>query len=1269
MTTQVIQLYRRVDSAMEYCFNIESSTPLGDGELQHLRLVLADGFLAETVTSAPGLAGERVVEVGPRLNFATAWSSNLVSICRAIGLAKVIRVERSRRYLVPAETDLQAFIASRHDRMTECPYPAPLTTFATGIVPAPVYEVDLLGGGPDALLAIPGISMDEWDRNFYYDYFVRKHGRNPTIVEIMDLNNANSEHSRHGFFRGRQVIDGVEEEKTLFQLVTDTLAANPKGSVIAFKDNSSAVAGHEIRTVLPEEPGSPSRFVPATLHYHIIFTAETHNFPTGVAPFPGAETGTGGRIRDVQGTGKGGLVIAGTAGYCVGSLHIPGYDLPWENRYPEPDTLASPLQIEIDASNGASDYGNKFGEPLIQGFTRSFDLRLASGERWGFLKPIMFTGGIGQIDARHTVKGQALRGMKIVQVGGPAYRVGFGGGAASSMLQGENVSELDFDAVQRGDAEMEQKMNRVIRACNEMGDRTLIEVIHDQGAGGPGNVLKELVEHAGGRIEIRNIRVGDPTMSVLEIYVAEYQERNGFLIRPENLAKFQAICDREKVACEVLGEVTGDLRFVVHDAQDDSTPVDLELSEVLGNIPKKTFTDSSVDPELPPLTLPENLSVRDALHDVLRLVSVGSKRFLTSKVDRAVTGLIARQQCCGPLQLTVGNVAVIAQSHFSRSGGATAIGEQPIKMLVSPEAGARMAVGESLTNLVWARIDDLDQVKCSANWMWAPKLTGEGAAMYRAARAMRDVMIALGMAVDGGKDSLSMATRVGGETVKSPRQLVISAYAAMGDITRVATPDLKHPGESNLIFIDLAYGRSRLGGSALAQTLGQLGSEVPDLDDPLLLRKAFLAVQDLLGRGLITAGHDRSDGGLVTALLEMAFSGNCGLDIYLEGEGSALDALFAEELGLVLECREHQTQQVLALLREAGIPYQNLGLTTPGPRITIRYNEEPVLDEDMRLLRQWWEETSYRLERLQMNPACADEEKSAIYDRRGPKYHLPFTPQLPPVEVLSRPDKPRVAILRDEGSNSDREMTSAFSVAGFEPWDVSMTDLLAGRIDLARFRGLAAVGGFSYADVPESAKGWAATIQFNDRLRAMFQEFYERPDAFTLGICNGCQLFGLLGWVPGLNLPAERQPRFVRNTSGRFESRWVTLKVRESRAMMLKGMQDLVFGIHVDHGEGRLLFPDPAIRARVEEEGLAPVLFVDDEGNPTETYPFNPNGSPGGIAGLCSPDGRHLAMMPHPERVFLPWQAHWLPEGMKDLAASPWLQMFRNAYDWCMTDQ
>ncbi|RUM39605.1 MAG: phosphoribosylformylglycinamidine synthase [Desulfobulbus sp.] len=1264
----VTQLYRSRDAQQAYCFNIESSRPLSDKEIDQIRLLLADGFLKETVSLKPVLTGADVVEVGPRLNFATAWSSNMVSICRATGIDCVSRVERSRLYLVPEGEDLADFIAAHHDRMTECHYPQPLTTFETGIEPEPVYEVDLKTKGPDGLLEIPGISMDEWDRNFYYDYFVKKHDRNPTIVEIMDLNNANSEHSRHGFFRGRQIVDGQEEEGTLFEVVTQTLSAHPQGSVIAFKDNSSVIEGHDITTLHPKVPGRPSPLKSTDVRYHMLLTAETHNFPTGVAPFPGAETGTGGRIRDVQGTGKGGFVMAGTAGYCVANLHIPGYGQSWEEKYPCPTNLASALTIEIEASNGASDYGNKFGEPLIQGFTRSFDLRLANGERWGFLKPIMFTGGIGQIDDRHTEKDKEEKGMIIVQVGGPAYRVGFGGGAASSMLQGENAEELDFNAVQRGDAEMEQKMNRVIRACNEMGDRTIIDVIHDQGAGGPANVLKELVEHSGGKIEIRQIRVGDPTMSVLEIYVAEYQERNGFLISPENIAQFQAICEREKVACEVLGEVTGDLRFIVHDQQDDSTPVDLELNEVLGDIPQKTFSDNRNDTKLPPVALPADLTVREGLAKVLRLVSVGSKRFLTNKVDRAVTGLIARQQCCGPLQLTVADVAVVAQSHFGLSGGATAIGEQPLKMLVNPAAGARMAVGEAWTNLVWAKIDDPEQVKCSANWMWAPKLEGEGAALNDAARAMRDVMIATGMAVDGGKDSLSMATMVGDETVKSPRQLVISAYASMVDVTQVITPDIKQPG-SVLLLIDLAPGRSRLGGTALAQVLGQLGNESPDMDDPDLVRRAFAAVQEMIARGLILAGHDRSDGGLVVTLLEMAFAGNCGLDIGLEGEGSALEALFSEELGLVIECTQDNLDAINSLLTESRVPSLLLGTSTPDKRISIQFNSSQVLDEDMVTLRQEWEETSYQLERLQVNPACADEEKQNIYDRSGPTYLVPFTPEPSSQALLASADKPRVAILRDEGSNSDREMSSAFFAAGFEPWDITMTDLLEERISLDGFRGIAAVGGFSYADVPESAKGWAATILFNDRLRAMFDDFYNRPDTFTLGICNGCQLFGLLGWVPWQGVSAEHQPRFVHNRSQRFESRWTTVRVQESPAMMLKGMSDLVFGIHVDHGEGKLHFPDLALRKQVVEQHLVPVVYVDDKGNPTEQYPFNPNGSADGFAGLCSPDGRHLAMMPHPERAFLPWQCHWLPEDLKGLQVSPWLQMFKNAYEWCKSNE
>jgi phosphoribosylformylglycinamidine synthase len=1268
----MLHFFLKANEILEYCFNVEISEPLNSRELSILRQILADGFITVSITSEPVHPdGTHVVEVGPRMNFATAYSTNIVAICQTCGLEKVIRIERSRRYLLGSGTNKDRFVQANHDRMTECMYDRPLQTFETGILPEPVFEIPMMEKGPNALLEVPGLAMDEWDRNLYYDYFVREEGRNPTIVEIRDLDNANSEHSRHGYFRGRQIVNGTAMPETLMDIVKSTLEANPSNSIIAFKDNSSGIQGYDCWTIVPEQPGKPSPFEKKKVRYHIIFTAETHNFPTGVAPFPGAETGTGGRIRDIQATGRGGLVVAGTAGYCVANLLIPGYDLPWETRYSSyPSSLASSLSVEIRASDGASDYGNKFGEPVVLGFTRSFDQKLSGGERWAWIKKIMFTGGIGQIDERNVEKGEAQKGMLIVQVGGPAYGIGVGGGSASSKLQGENEEELDFNAVQRGDAEMEQKMNRVIRACIEMGEKNPIVSVHDQGAGGPANVLKELVEKAGGRIELRRIKLGDPTLSVLKTWIAEYQERCGFLIKPERITEFESLCDREKVNCERLGEVTGDGHFVVHDERDDSTPVSLNLSKVLGNMPQKTFKDDRLESSLKPVELPHDLSVENALFRVLRNLAVCSKRFLTNKVDRSVTGLIAQQQCCGPLQLTVGDVAVIAQSHFGRTGAATSIGEQPIKMLVNPQAGARMAVGEALTNIVWAQITSLQHIKCSANWMWAPKLPGEGAALYDAVCAMRDLMIQLGIAVDGGKDSLSMATMVGDITVKSPRELVISAYATVPDIRKVVTPDIKNPGHSRLIFIEITGHKPRLGGSVLAQVYGQVGNESPDVDDPETLKRAFNAIQKLISEDLILAGHDVSDGGLITTLLEMAFAGNCGLSIWMDDPWSPLERLFAEELGTVIECNVSAVPRVLEILDAFGLPSNTIGKTIEEKKILVTYNLQTVLESSMPVLREWWEETSYQIERLQMNARYADEERRNIFDRKGPSYIIPVQPKPTPAHILERKDKPEVAILREEGSNGDREMTSAFYRAGFLPWDVTMTDLISGQITLERFRGLVAVGGFSYADVPESAKGWAAAIRFHEGLRQMFDKFYKRADTFSLGVCNGCQLFALLGWVPWLGISDDIQPRFVQNLSGRFESRWVTVKILPSPAIMFKGMTDSTLGVWVAHGEGRLHFPDPALMDEVIRRRLAPVVFVDDEdrvdGKGSNGYPFNPNGSPFGITGLCTHDGRHLAMMPHPERAFLKWQWPWIPGDLNDeLEESPWMQMFQNARDWC----
>ena len=824
--------------ATEYCFYVDAAADPRPDETSTLTWLLRetfepDSFGPESHLDPTGL----IVEVGPRMNFTTAWSTNAVSVCHACGLRGIQRIERSRRYLIESATPLtedqiSRFLAEVHDRMTECRYVEPLKTFETGIRPEATFPVPLFEEGKGALERINremGLAFDQWDIDYYSDLFLKRIGRNPTNVECFDIAQSNSEHSRHWFFKGRLVIDGEEQPKHLIALIQNTLEANPRNSAIAFRDNSSAIRGYPIRTIVPADPGRTSPFIMKDLDYHIIFTAETHNFPSGVAPFPGAETGTGGRIRDVHATGRGSLVVAGTAAYCVGNLHIPGYRLPWEDPgFAYPGNLAPPLQIEIDASDGASDYGNCFGEPVIQGYTRSFGQRLPNGERREWIKPIMFSGGIGQMDARHVEKGAPRKKMLVVKIGGPAYRIGMGGGAASSMVQGENVAELDFNAVQRGDAEMEQKVNRVIRACVELGDANPIVGIHDQGAGGNCNVLKEIVDPAGARIEVRDIPVGDDTLSVLEIWGAEYQEQDALLLRPEHADLFRSICERENVTAAFVGRVTGDGKIVLHDSRDGSTPVNLDLDAVLGDMPRKVFQVERVRPKLDPLHLPQGLTVRDALDRVLRLLSVGSKRFLTTKVDRSVTGLIARQPCVGPLQLTVADVAVIAQSHFGVTGAATAIGEQPIKGLIDPAAMARMSVAEALTNLVWARVSALEDVKCSGNWMWAAKLPGEGAALHDAVVAVRDVMIELGIAIDGGKDSLSMAALApdgsgGDETVKAPGELTISAYVTCPDITKTVTPDLKLPGRGRILYVDFGGGKHRLGGSALAQVFGQVG--------------------------------------------------------------------------------------------------------------------------------------------------------------------------------------------------------------------------------------------------------------------------------------------------------------------------------------------------------------------------------------------------------------------------------------------------------------
>ncbi|GAB1598507.1 phosphoribosylformylglycinamidine synthase-like [Argonauta hians] len=1252
-----------------------------------------------------------LVEIGPRLNFSTPFSTNAVSICRSVGLHTIDRIEMCLTYLLkakPAECftkeEEDKIVALLHDKMTQCRYTQPLATFELNIKPDPVYEIDVLNESQKALEkanADLGLAFDQWDLEYYSKLFQEKIQRNPTSVECFDLAQSNSEHSRHWFFKGIINLDGEIQKKSLFRMVMDTQEFTNNNSIIKFNDNSSAIDGFEVHALLPEDSSKASPFiVKEKQKRHIIFTAETHNFPTGVAPFPGATTGTGGRIRDVHCTGQGAHVVAGTAGYSFGNLNIPGYIQPWEEAktFDGPVKFASALDVAIEASNGASDYGNKFGEPVLAGFARSFGLCLPNGEWKEYVKPIMFSAGIGMLEDMHVKKQTASKGMEVVKIGGPVYRIGVGGGAASSVeVQGDNKSDLDFNAVQRGDAEMEQKLNRFIRSCIELQERNPILSIHDQGAGGNGNVLKELVEPAGAEIFADNFILADPTISALELWGAEYQETNALLAMPDDHKLLERISQRERCPVSFVGHVTGDGKIKLNGFSNSSDgcseskrpkeilPVNLDLEHVLGSMPQKNFKLDHVVLNLKPLDLPVGLTLRESLERVLRLPAVASKRYLTNKVDRSVTGLVAQQQCVGYLHTPLSDVAVTALSYFDTVGSATAIGEQPIKGLIDPRCGARMSVGESLTNLVFASVTALKDVKCSSNWMWAAKLAGEGAALYDACKSMCDVMKELGIAVDGGKDSLSMAARVGSQTIKSPGTLVVSTYVGCPDIRLTVTPDLKcSQGRGILVHVDPSCGQHRIGGSALAQCFNQLGNEVPDLEKPDIFQSMFNVTQQCISEKLICSGHDISDGGLITCALEMAFAGNCSMHLHFENtlNSPALELLFAEELGLILELREENQQMVISRFKEVGVACYIIGycFQQNEPKVTVSVSDQELLNMKLADIRDIWEETSYHLETRQTTLACADSERKSLRTRKEPHYNFSYDlSQLYDVQSLFSPrDGPSVAILREEGSNGDREMAAAFHYAGFQVWDINMQDLCSGNVTLDQFRGIAFVGGFSYADVCGSAKGWAAAGMFNKNVKDQFKKFSDRDDTFSFGVCNGCQLMSLLGWVAPDNDGSITTGDSVTsaglfldvNNSERFESRFVTVKVSESPAIMFRGMADTVFGMWVSHGEGKMQFKSESLYEKMQEKHLIPLRYVSDDGTPTCEYPFNPNGSPDGIAAVSSENGRHLAIMPHPERCFLAWQCPWLPRSMReDLEVTPWLKLFTNAYKWCQNIQ
>ncbi|CAH1394012.1 unnamed protein product [Nezara viridula] len=1294
-----------VDLSSEICFNISVCQPLDSDEKKKLLWLLSCPLIPENTREDSFLnncPGKSLIEIGPRLNFSTAFSSNAVSICHSMGLKKVVRLEVSIRYLIHWSNQmnlntslLQEATSLLHDRMTECQYYEPIKSFNHGIIPEKWTVVDLMNGGRKALEDLNvklGLAFDDWDLDYYYCLFKDKLKRNPTSVECFDLAQSNSEHSRHWFFKGEMVINGEIQSKSLIDMIMETQNFSNSNNVIKFSDNSSAISGYEVTKLLPSEVHEPSAFKTSLAFNHLTFTAETHNFPTGVSPFSGATTGTGGRIRDVQAVGRGGYCIAGTAGYSVGNLLIPGYEQPWENsNYIYPANIEKPLKILIEASNGASDYGNKFGEPLIAGFTRSFGLEDHSGERREWIKPIMFSAGIGVMNADQVTKMTPERGMQVVKVGGPVYRIGVGGGSASSVqVHGDNKCELDFNAVQRGDAEMENKMNRVIRACLEAAKNPICS-IHDQGAGGNGNVLKELVEPMGAVVFCNAFTLGDDSISTLELWGAEYQESNAILLKPEDETILLKLSRRERCPIDIVGVVTGTGKVVLSEEEDIDTnkylnndslssvsyPFNLDLELVLGKMPRKKFLLEDISPIPRQLFVSPEITVLQALNHVLRLVTVCSKRFLTNKVDRCVTGLIAQQQCVGPLHTPLSDCAVTAISMFNTEGIATSIGEQPLKGLVNPSAGARMTVAEALTNLMFAKISCLEDVKCSGNWMWAAKLPGEGAALYRTCQSMCDFMSQLGIAVDGGKDSLSMAARVNDKTVKSPGSLVISTYAPCPDVRVVITPDIKSPSEGNvgsLIWVSLSD-KHRLGGSAFAQCFSQIGSCSPDVENPLLLKEAFKITQKLISEGKILAGHDISDGGLITCVLEMAFGGLSGLDIKMDMKPSPIEILFAEEVGWIMEVRKEDMKYVIDKYETHSVKTQYIGEATGfgmDSKVTFRDNEDKViLENKLYTFYQMWEETSYQLECKQANIECVTEEFLNLKDRSGPKYCVSFNPDEQLIPRLKLTSLPRVAVIREEGTNGDREMAAALYMVGFETWDVTMQDLLDKKVTTDTFHGIIFPGGFSYADVLGSAKGWSACLLFNEFLRVQFTAFKNRPDTFSLGVCNGCQLMSLLGWIGSDKTDSDQCVSKMKpsvflapNLSDRYECRFVNVKFEKCPAIMCKNMEGSVFGVWIAHGEGRFTFKNDQTLKYIEDHNCVSFRYVDDDSHPTENYPLNPNGSKGGIAGICSEDGRHLALMPHPERCVLMWQWPYVPPNFRNFQTSPWLRLFQNAYVW-----
>ncbi len=1257
--------------AARFVHFVDVAAPLSDDAKRVLEQLLAYGprIELEPVTG-------RELCVVPRLGTISPWSSKATDIAKNCGLRDVRRLERGIAWtFAGSATDEQALRTALHDRMTESVLERPEDgheLFARA-EPRPLARVDL-APGKSALTAANkrlGLALAEDE----IDYLMKSYatlGRNPTDVELMMFAQANSEHCRHKIFNADFVIDGRKREKSLFKLIKQSTETSPGGVLSAYHDNAAVIEGHVAARFMPD--GATGQYGYTTEPVDILLKVETHNHPTAISPYPGAATGSGGEIRDEGATGRGGKPKAGLTGFSVSNLRLPGAVRPWEHDYGKPSRIASALDIMLEGPIGGAAFNNEFGRPNLCGYFRTFEVSApgpAGREVRGYHKPIMLAGGLGNIRREHVKKLEIQPGAKILVLGGPAMLIGLGGGAASSMASGASEEDLDFASVQRDNAEMERRCQEVIDRCWALGDKNPIVSIHDVGAGGLSNALPELVNDSGrgAMFSLRAIPSAEPGMSPLELWCNEAQERYVLAIDASSLPAFEALCQRERCPYAVVGTATSERRLQLDDAHFAEQPIDMPLEVLLGKPPKMTRNAESGDFQ-PDSLRHSRIELAEALLRVLRLPTVADKTFLITIGDRTVGGMCSRDQMVGPWQVPVADAALTTTGFQAYTGEAMAMGERTPLALLSAGASARMAVAEAVTNIASAPIAKLSDIKLSANWMAPAGHPGEDARLYEAVHAVgAELCPALGIAIPVGKDSMSMRTvwRENGEerSVTAPLSLIVSAFAPVTDVRRALTPELsREDGPSELLLIDLGHGKNRLGGSALLQVHGSVGEAPPDLDDPALLRGFFSAIQELNAAGLLLAYHDRSDGGLIVTLLEMAFAAAAGLSVRLDALGpDALGAMFAEELGAVIQVRVEDVARVREVLALAGLSdcVHGVGTVLDEDRVEVTQNSQVLLQEKRSTLRAVWSETTHAMQRLRDDATCADEEQALRVDSANAGLSVKATFNIDddvaaPFIVKSGTTRPRIAILREQGVNGQIEMAAAFDRAGFAAVDVHMSDMLEGRVSLKDFQGLAACGGFSYGDVLGAGGGWAKSILFHARTRAELSEFFARSSTFTLGVCNGCQMVSnLADLIPG----AQGFPRFVRNRSEQFEARLSQVRIEKSRSVLLVGMEGSLLPIAVAHGEGRAEFADDAARSSFEASGRVAVRFVDSRGDVATRYPENPNGSPSGIAAITSDDGRATLIMPHPERVFRAVQYSWHPRAWTEDA--PWMRLFRNA--------